>query len=99
MNRLLREMPRRRAAMPDVAVVGGGMVGAATALALARAGRVQPSASTPCRAASMRALPNSPARLTWICRIGVARPAAWRHTPMASRPLTVARASARLRSS
>ncbi|EIL91923.1 2-octaprenyl-3-methyl-6-methoxy-1,4-benzoquinol hydroxylase [Rhodanobacter fulvus Jip2] len=38
MNRLLREMPRRRAAMPDVAVVGGGMVGAATALALARAG-------------------------------------------------------------
>lgn len=38
MNRPLREMPRRRAAMPDVAVVGGGMVGAATALALARAG-------------------------------------------------------------
>jgi 2-octaprenyl-3-methyl-6-methoxy-1,4-benzoquinol hydroxylase/2-octaprenylphenol hydroxylase len=38
MNRPLRETPRRRAAMPDVAVVGGGMVGAATALALARAG-------------------------------------------------------------
>ncbi|MFC5438918.1 UbiH/UbiF/VisC/COQ6 family ubiquinone biosynthesis hydroxylase [Rhodanobacter ginsenosidimutans] len=38
MNRPLREMPRRRTAMPDVAVVGGGMVGAATALALARAG-------------------------------------------------------------
>jgi 2-octaprenyl-3-methyl-6-methoxy-1,4-benzoquinol hydroxylase/2-octaprenylphenol hydroxylase len=38
MNRPLREMPRRRAAMPDVAVVGGGMVGAATALALARTG-------------------------------------------------------------
>jgi len=38
MNRPLREAPRRRAAMPDVAVVGGGMVGAATALALARAG-------------------------------------------------------------
>jgi 2-octaprenyl-3-methyl-6-methoxy-1,4-benzoquinol hydroxylase/2-octaprenylphenol hydroxylase len=38
MSRPLREMPRRRAAMPDVAVVGGGMVGAATALALARAG-------------------------------------------------------------
>ena len=38
MSRPLREMPRRRAAMPDVAVVGGGMVGAAAALALARAG-------------------------------------------------------------
>jgi len=38
MSRLSREVPRRRAAMPDVAVVGGGMVGAAAALALARAG-------------------------------------------------------------
>lgn len=38
MNRSMRETPRRRAAMPDVAVVGGGMVGAATALALAQAG-------------------------------------------------------------
>ena len=38
MNRPPREMPRRRAAMPDVAVVGGGMVGAAAALALTRAG-------------------------------------------------------------
>ncbi|MGN6329800.1 MAG: UbiH/UbiF/VisC/COQ6 family ubiquinone biosynthesis hydroxylase [Rhodanobacter sp.] len=38
MNRPMRDMPRRRSAMPDVAVVGGGMVGAAAALALARAG-------------------------------------------------------------
>ena len=38
-------------------------------------------------------------RLTRICRIGVAFAAACVHTPMASRPLTVARASARLRSS
>ena len=42
-------------------------------------------------AASMRTLPNSPARLTWICRIGVACAAACRHTPIASSPLTVAR--------
>ncbi|UPG85105.1 UbiH/UbiF/VisC/COQ6 family ubiquinone biosynthesis hydroxylase [Luteibacter aegosomatis] len=38
MNTVWQDSPRRRGGMADVAVVGGGMVGAAAALALARAG-------------------------------------------------------------